>query len=633
MIRRLAILGLGPHQRTTLDLDPAGASEITGRSESGKTTAILDGVAYALWGVDRSGNELTTAHLHQGADQIEVEVTTAKGTVIRRALRWDSKGTRVNVREIGGQPRKREDDFRAALGSAARRDLRFVLVPMAWHALMSGAHEGAGLRDLLVRCVVPLDERGVPILAGIIRELVEAKGQPWRDGDPVHGPDAEDLRRQEKRRRDELTGSVRTHRETVALATAHTAQMEAGLGDVEALQALVKRCRAWAAFSRAHDDALDVARRVNAWIARDTEIGPEPTGDLAALEAAQAAWARAKNNKDQRGRELGAAGADLKRESEALGRAESADHEHPARDFADRVNAAQRALHAPGHQCPTCEQPWKRDHGGLLQELELAESARRTEMERLAAARIARIDALRDLVKAKAEAVAAATRADAEAAAALTLAAASMEEAKAATAAITGWKAARRVLGPRPADPVAAVQPDGERPTSDEQEHAERDLEAAKRAETRLEQRRSDLEVGRRALDRAERALVDAEAEVARLEVLVEAIRRAPSEALRRGLDALGNLGPVRIVLREGGGAVVEVDGRPWDRASTGRQIVADVWLRAGLRRALKASWFPLVIDQAQSVGGQPLPRPGVCIVLTTTDGALAVAPRELTHA
>ena len=67
----------------------------------------------------------------------------------------------------------------------------------------------------------------------------------------------------------------------------------------------------------------------------------------------------------------------------------------------------------------------------------------------------------------------------------------------------------------------------------------------------------------------------------------------------------------------------VRIDGRPWWLASRGRQVVADVWLRAALRRALGRDW-PLFVDNVQDVAGQPLPEPGGSTVwLRTADGPL----------
>jgi hypothetical protein len=57
--------------------------------------------------------------------------------------------------------------------------------------------------------------------------------------------------------------------------------------------------------------------------------------------------------------------------------------------------------------------------------------------------------------------------------------------------------------------------------------------------------------------------------------------------------------------------------------------VVADLWLRAGLRRALDLPQLPIVVDNVQDVGGQPLPEVEgpVLLLRTTHDRALTVSP------
>jgi len=65
----------------------------------------------------------------------------------------------------------------------------------------------------------------------------------------------------------------------------------------------------------------------------------------------------------------------------------------------------------------------------------------------------------------------------------------------------------------------------------------------------------------------------------------------------------------------------VQIDGRPWWLASRGRQVVADIHLRAALRRAAGLQALPIVIDNVQDVGGQPIPSiQGPVLILRTTD-------------
>ena len=48
----------------------------------------------------------------------------------------------------------------------------------------------------------------------------------------------------------------------------------------------------------------------------------------------------------------------------------------------------------------------------------------------------------------------------------------------------------------------------------------------------------------------------------------------------------------------------VLIDGRPHGLASRGRRIYADLVLRLTLRRALRMTWFPVFVDDAQCWSG-----------------------------
>ena len=110
-----------------------------------------------------------------------------------------------------------------------------------------------------------------------------------------------------------------------------------------------------------------------------------------------------------------------------------------------------------------------------------------------------------------------------------------------------------------------------------------------------------------------------------RADAVVDIVRGAPAQALAIKMAALGS-GPMAITVSEAGGVDVTIDGRPWGCASTGRRIVADADFRARLRSAVRLAWLPVIIDEAQSVGGQALPDcGGQTVVLVTTDGVLAV--------
>ncbi|MEQ1572111.1 MAG: hypothetical protein ABMA64_41165, partial [Myxococcota bacterium] len=107
-----------------------------------------------------------------------------------------------------------------------------------------------------------------------------------------------------------------------------------------------------------------------------------------------------------------------------------------------------------------------------------------------------------------------------------------------------------------------------------------------------------------------------------RLSALLEAVRAAPSAVAARQALSLGDLGPVTLTFGDNPAVTVSIDGRPWWLASRGRQVVADMFLRAAIRRVLDKEWLPIVVDNVQDVGGQPLPEvEGPVVLLQTTDG------------
>jgi len=111
-----------------------------------------------------------------------------------------------------------------------------------------------------------------------------------------------------------------------------------------------------------------------------------------------------------------------------------------------------------------------------------------------------------------------------------------------------------------------------------------------------------------------------------RAEQVLELVRSAPGRVLAGKLAQLGDMGPVTITATDDEIAVL-VDGRPWRVASTGRRIAADAILRAALRRAVGLDALPIVVDEAQSVGGIDWPDLGACWrMTTTTSGVLTVA-------
>jgi hypothetical protein len=171
---------------------------------------------------------------------------------------------------------------------------------------------------------------------------------------------------------------------------------------------------------------------------------------------------------------------------------------------------------------------------------------------------------------------------------------------------------ARDALGPRPVvpeEPAAPKPPDGPRPPAG----------ALEGAEARL-QRIAELDQASRAVAEAEQVHARLSAEADRLDVLLAAVRDAPSAAVAKQQERLGDLGPVSLILGTDPAIEVRIDGRPWWTASRGRQVVADLWLRAALRRAWGVT-VPLFVDNVQDVAGQPLPEvEGPVVLLRTVD-------------
>jgi len=107
-------------------------------------------------------------------------------------------------------------------------------------------------------------------------------------------------------------------------------------------------------------------------------------------------------------------------------------------------------------------------------------------------------------------------------------------------------------------------------------------------------------------------------AEVDRLEDLVVAIREAPAQLLPFAIERLGDCGPVRVV-PAGAGCEVTVNGHPWQEASTGELIHADLMFRAAIRRAFSVRWLPIVVDRVQDWSGEWGDVPGPVVFLQTT--------------
>lgn len=636
MIRAIRIRGLGPHVDTTLDLDPRGVTEIEGRSEAGKTT-ILDAITFALWGQNRAGRPLHLSQVHDDATELEVELVLSNGATIERALRTNAKGERVTVRKLRGQEYTLEREWTAAMKGLGEHSetLRQILVPQAWTDLTGAPGNGRRLRNLLAGLL------GVDDIEGTVRDLLAEVGHEWAKGDALHPHDAEDQRRRARKARDEAQGVVTAY---AAAVSKLESEPVASPGDAEVARGIVEAARAW----EAHDRALDLwteheERRGRAledlegWRARVEALGPEPSGD--AVEEArrlEQEYTAARNRIEAARRAKREAFEWRDRALSDLARAEDDDRWHPPIRLTEKRNAARRELQEAQSgdgpaSCPACQLCHEHARGTdaavaeARKRIEQADAAYDEAEARLQTERAQLAEQARAEVEAATDAIAEAERKLTQAETDLAV----LRERRAESGGdpVANWRNRRAQIGREPEVPAERprpAEPDAPRPPEEDVEQARAELAEADRAAGAAEQRAKDLRQAKTELAEARKVYVAAESEAERCDSLVDAVRRAPTVIAQRRADAFGDLGPVELVW-EGEGVEVLVDGRPWDLASDGRLVVADAYLRAGIRRLLGIRSWPIVIDRAQAVAGQPLPTPAPAIVLVTRDRELGV--------
>lgn len=648
MFSSIEIRGLGPHTRTVLHFDADGVSAVEGPSEAGKST-LVDAICFVLWGADRTGRKLDDREIRDGHDEARVDLTLRSGTTVSRSLAQRSKnGTRgKTVRRMtksSGETAEylTEDDWMAALmwmgGSKVGggwNTLRHVMVPFAWLPLAQGAGSGRPFRDLLNNAV---GSQGVK--QAVIAELMRGLGHSFRHGDPVNQRDAEELRRVAGQKRDQVDARLSGRRADLE-ATQEAGAVEAPPTETiaEARETL-RREEEWAkgdkARARAEEAAIalsEARQRHEAWTKRREELGNRPP-EADGLQRAQQQVTDAENRTQFVTVELSRAralleGLDLERRERRPG-----DHLTQAVNKAKRrASDALAALEGGDDVCPCCKRAgWTDATAARRQEAkeakeakEAAEAAMTEAMARLAREEDMRLSGAQAMKKELEAKIAEHTSALERLAGETEKARQDLATERAGSSAAMEWDRQMRALGAEPRIPgrvPAPPDPKSPRPSADEVRGAREVVTRAEKAAGAAAERRATIARLQRDIGADEELLEHHVAEYDRLDALVEAVRREPSESVRRLMARLGDLGPVELRLLEEGGVEVLVDGRPWHLASTGRQVVADVWIRAGLRRAIGKAKLPLFIDCAQDVGGQDLPTPAPAIVLTTTDGA-----------
>ena len=561
MFKNISIIGLGPHRDFQATCDPGGITLLSGRSEAGKSF-VVEAILLALWGQSSTGSFRPEA-IHDDFSKAVVELTLEDGRIIRRSVTRTRSTTRVIITAGERQVFANEADFQAAIGPLGGdvEILRTIMLPMAWQPLV--AANARKFRDLLGRLLPPGDVAADIRLRMTGHEVSDAE-IGWTDAEAMTH------RRNSRKVRDEAAGRRDSAHERVAGLQATEAPRPAAIdsGPVEA-------ARLWEDYDRQLGSGAGAQARQAEWDRQRQALGEAPMVDPLHAEA------QPKATEAQR-----ASAIATQTYQEVYGRYQAATVQQQT--FG--------ALPDPS-TCPMCQRP------GWEQGAEMAAQAQATVMT-----------VQQEFMTAQ--------QAHQQAHANLALTTKALDAAREATTARASWDRSIAALGQRPeapnsteVEPPAVPRPDPEAVSMARE--AERAAIAAGGARARWA---TELEAAKAAVvTETERHRV-ADDEEKRSELLLQAIRAAPSAVAERQAQALGDLGPVALVFGDNPAVTVLIDGRPFWLASRGRQVVADVWLRAGMRRASGLESLPLAVDNVQDVGGQPLPDMPPAIHMRTTD-------------
>jgi len=220
---------------------------------------------------------------------------------------------------------------------------------------------------------------------------------------------------------------------------------------------------------------------------------------------------------------------------------------------------------------------------------------------------------------------------------ALSDARAEQERVTVAAATARAYDASLAALGACPRIPdavLAPAKPEYPRPTDQAIDAARALLETARTARALADKATRDLATAERVAEGRRTDLAHAQQEAARTIQLVAAWRQAPTDAARAKRARLGNLGVIDVEFydpeAQGPVCQVTINGRPWDQASRGEQVIADAVLRNAVRRESLAV-MTLVIDDVGAWNGGKGPWPDIpgpvwWLVTDDSDG-LTVAP------
>lgn len=559
MFTSLTVAGLGLDE--TLALSPSGRTDIARPSMGGKTR-LGRALLLLLTGREPWG----AAPEPRAGQRIVVEGRTRTMT-LRREIWREEDGTLQQIRafERDGKPldvtaEKRWVDALSAIpGLTGSPDvIRLLCWPLTWQRLQVSDKDGRAFRDALL---------GFLDTDKAIAEIVQ-RSPEWGQDDPTTEKDAMRLRAAASKAASQAAGEATEARAAVARLQPVAAPDGSA---VERARALLAVAEEWAGYDR----ELTAYEDVNQWHLRLEHLGIRP----AALADEAISAARERRDTTRRAQADAAAATDG-------GRLLVRDLRAKLATLAERLADAGEQ---PAETCGACGQKLP---GATRQK------ALDAWIDRTGAIRRQQDDATRRLTEAEAAldvAIVAETSAESEALAA----AEDLETAEEQRRQETAWDASRAAMGPEPPWPKVRSQPPGVPPKDDALAAARALVEQAVRAEGAAGLRGQDLEVvTQRAADlgaRAERLQRGAE----RLDRLVNVIREAPAQLLHHAIAEIGDCGPVTLH-PVGSGCEVRIDGHPWQEASQGQLLHADLHLRAALRRAYACRWLPLVVEQAQ---------------------------------
>jgi hypothetical protein len=567
MLERMIISGFGPHRDFTAEFNPTGITVVSGPSEAGKTS-ILEAITFCLWG-RAHGGKFGPEAIHEGMPKTLVEIALDSGRIISRSF-TQSKTQRRSI-TMGEQTQNytTEAAFAEALGDLGRDTdaLRLVLIPFEWVPMVEG--NARPFRDLLARL---LPEANV---GAEVEKLMAEKGYALDPGEADQSEkDVMSLRSSARKTKDEAAGRLAAAEERLALLATTEPRLADGRSlDSRLRDTLQQAASAWAEYDKLTGGHTGISEAAE-WDQRKAALGEEPPWDPA--------WEGA----DQR-----------------LQQAQLAASQHSAayqQAYGQNQTALAQLQQLQGSSlqagvCPTCQRAgWEAGQQYLMQLLDYQGKAQ----EAFEAAQARYQAAQQDLERATAIAV----------------------QAREGELRRRTWQEGRARLGSRP---VVADQGSSDKlppPPSTPRPDPEllrqlATLEGARR------QWQADFEGAQLTLQREQERLTEATKIYDRLSDLLEAVRAAPSVVAARQALSLGDLGPVTFEFGENPAVKVNIDGRPWWLASRGRQVVADMYLRGAIRRVLDKEWLPIVVDNVQDVGGQPLPDlEGPVVLLVTND-------------